>query len=71
MVGRAASPLAAGKGGCKGSVGRGHLTPPPSPYKTLKHMCIVPNFIAYPRPPQKISKNYCNLHKVRYTKAVK
>ncbi len=28
MVGRAASPLAAGKGGCKGSVGRGHLTPP-------------------------------------------
>ncbi len=34
-------------------------------------MRIVPNFIAYPRPPQKISKNYCNLHKVRYTKAVK
>ena len=28
MVGRAASPLAAGKGGCKCSVGRGHLTPP-------------------------------------------
>ncbi len=28
MVGKAASPLAAGKGGCKGSVGRGHLTPP-------------------------------------------
>ena len=52
-------------------VERGHLTPPPSPYKTLKRMRIVPNFIAYPHPPQKISKNYCNLHKVRYTKAVK
>ena len=23
-----------------------------------------------PHPPQKISKNYCNLHKVQYTKAV-
>ena len=28
VVGRVASPLAAGKGGCKGSVGQGHLTPP-------------------------------------------
>ena len=55
----------------KQPVGRGHLTTPPSPYKTLKRMRIVPNFIAYPHPPQKVSKNYCNLHKVRYTKAVK
>lgn len=34
-------------------------------------MRIVPNFIAYPALHKKISKNYCNLHKVRYTKAVK
>ena len=28
VVGGAASPLAAGKGDCKGSVGRSHLTQP-------------------------------------------